>query len=44
VVDDLAGSVFVAGVNTHPIAGSQVVIDPNGQLGVAPSVQDGDRS
>ena len=37
VVDDLAGSVFVAGVNNHPIAGSQVVIDPNGQLGVAPS-------
>jgi trimeric autotransporter adhesin len=37
VVDDLEGSVFVAGVNNHPIAGSQVVIDPNGQLGVAPS-------
>ena len=37
IVDDVGGSVFVAGVNNHPIAGSQVVIDTNGQLGVAPS-------
>ena len=37
VVSEFGGAVFVDGVNNHPIAGSQVVIDANGQLGVATS-------
>jgi hypothetical protein len=37
VVDEFSGAVFVDGVSNHPIAGSQVVINANGQLGVAPS-------
>jgi trimeric autotransporter adhesin len=37
VVDEFSGTVFVDGVHNHPIAGSQVVIRADGQLGVAPS-------
>lgn len=37
VVDEFSGTVFVDAVSNHPIAGSQVVINASGQLGVAPS-------
>jgi hypothetical protein len=39
VVDEFVGAVFVGGVNNHPLAGSPVVIDSSGQLGVATSSQ-----
>jgi Chaperone of endosialidase len=39
VVDEFAAVVFVGGVINHPIAGSPVSIDSNGQLGVAPSAE-----